>query len=262
VALTVISPSPAEPQPSGRGAELTVLVLGPLAIQGAEVSPRSARMDCQLLVRLAYEGGPMTLDALRQDLYVDGTATDNTLGSAIKRARKRFGLDRDGAPFIGPVKYGSISLTGNIDADLHAFRRRTAQPGGDIEALRLIRGEPFSDLPGSYDWVDAGLVYRIQTEIVPVADRASATAYEAGDLDLARWAAEQGLLAAPDHEGLRVRRARAEAAAGDRNALRRTINEIEDVASELDAQPLPETLHVIEQLLAGLDASRDRRRAS
>jgi hypothetical protein len=230
------------------GVELEVQVLGPLVLAGCDISPHGPRMEVQVLVRLAFENGPLALDILGEDLFPGGAVSDNTIASAIKRSRKRFGFDRHGIALVGPVRHGRLHPGSSLSCDLHRFRRLV--DAGDLRtALELIRGEPFSDLPAGYEWADNALVYRLQCEVVAAADNLAADLIESGQLRDAVWAANQGLSGAPEHEGLRLQRARAEAALGDLDALRVTIAEIETVAADLDAQPLPETRSALDQLL-------------
>lgn len=249
-------PAPASSEIRG-GVELEVQILGPLDLTGSDISLRGPRMEAQVLVRLAFENGPISLDILGEDLFPGGTVSDNTIASAIKRARKRFGLDRKGDALVGPVRQGRLYPGSSLGCDLQRFRR-LVEAGDSRAALELVRGEPFSNLPEGYEWVDNALVYRLQCEVVAAADKLATEFLQAGQLKDAVWAANQGLSCAPEHEGLRLQRARVEAALGDLSALRRTIVEIETVAAELDAEPLPETRSALDQLLQEA-AARGRR---
>lgn len=241
---------------------LEVLVLGPVALAGTDASLHRHRMESQLLVRLAVVGGPYSAAKLREDLYPTGFITDNTWASLLRRARKRFGVDPLGHPVISPTTEGCLSISPWVSCDLQRFKELTtdAQPAGLKTALELVRGEPFDVLPNGYDWVTAGFVLRTQDMIAAAAIDLVNHALSNDDPDLALWAADQGLRAAPDSEPLRVARIRALVARGDTDAARHTLEDIEATARELGADMLPETAEIVQSLL-GNKAGTPRRSA-
>ena len=230
--------------------QVEVLVLGPLDLVGTGHTPHRAPLEGQVLIRLAFEGRPYSAASLREDLYPLGTTGEQTFATTLKRARRRFGEDADGQPLIGSVTEGKIATSAAVTCDWHRFQRLAASGDtGDLRtALALVRGEPFAELPIGYEWVTSGLIHRIQARIADVAQTLSATYLAAGAAVDARWAADQGLLAVPESEPLRIARVRAEAAVGDLAAVRRTVQEIHQVAADLEVPILAETEAVIGEI--------------
>lgn len=242
---------------------LEVLVLGPIALSGTDASLHRHRMESQLLVRLAVVGEPYSAAKLREDLYPSGFISDNTWNSLLWRARKRFGVDPQGHPLISPTTEGCLSLSPWVRCDMHRFQELVSdgKPEGLRTALELIRGESFDVLPNGYDWVTAGLVLRTQDMITAAAVALVEYSLSTDDHDLALWAADQGLRAAPESEPLRLARIRALVARGDPDAARHTLEDIETTARDLGAEMLPETAEIVQALL-GQQAASPRKRAS
>jgi hypothetical protein len=92
--------------------------------------------------------------------------------------------------------------------------------GSLAQALALVRGAPFSELPNSgFGWVATELlISQVEVAVIAVAMRLTERALTAGDWRLAAWAAERGLTVAPTAQELNV--AALQAAALSRQADR------------------------------------------
>jgi len=110
-----------------------------------------------------------------------------------------------------------------VDADL--FRRLWARgqargPAGidDLRrALHLVTGRPFDQLrKGAWNWLLEGdrTDLQMQAAVADVAHLVATHSLEAGDLDLARFAVEKAMLAAPDEDTTQMNRAALAAAEG------------------------------------------------
>ena len=75
-------------------------------------------------------------------------------------------------------------------------------------------------------------------------------ALEAGNLDLARYAALQGLRGLPGNEVLYRARMRIEDAAGNATAVRVAYNELRAYLDDLESEPSPDTRSLYGQLVA------------
>jgi len=102
---------------------------------------------------------------------------------------------------------------------------KTASSVEAVEALRLalsrVRGGPFQDVPPAYfTWADESvLVSDIERAVTGAAEQLSELALEAGDPELAAWAAGQGLLVVRVREELYRVRMRAAHAADDADGI-------------------------------------------
>ncbi len=110
-----------------------------------------------------------------------------------------------------------------VDADL--FRRLWARgqargPAGidDLRrALDMVSGRPFDQLrKGAWSWLLEGdrTDLQMQAAVADVAHLVATHSLEAGDLDLARFAVEKAMLAAPDEDTTQLNRAALAAAQG------------------------------------------------
>jgi hypothetical protein len=144
-------------------------------------------------------------------------------------------------------------------SDLDLFRRlrergqrRGAVGIQDLQAaLGLVAGEPFSDLRSEgWTWLlDGDRIDQIMTAaIADVAHIVTTHALAAGDIDLARFAAQAGYRGAPYDETVQLDLVAVEAASGNDDAARRrlTDNVLNRSDDELGPiEPPPRTAQVI-----------------
>ena len=145
---------------------------------------------------------------------------------------------------------GSIGDQGYEDAADAALAR----------ALDLVRGELLADRPpGRYSWLGFGTQEtEVPAVIADVAHRLATHRLDRGDVLGAQWAAEQGLLGAPDDERLVQIRIRGIAAQGDQERLRTVIADLKVRAWYRygETELHPSTGAVVEELIEGLEGSR------
>jgi DNA-binding SARP family transcriptional activator len=251
------APDQPQEQPS-----LRIGVLGTLTINGAPGALLPAQS--QLVLALALNGQ----DGLsnQQLCYLLGADPDHpkpsdSLRQLIVRTRRQLGRAPDGREWIEHLGAGQYALHPETRFDWHEFDGLTkeglhARDAGCLrEALRLIRGQPFT---GCYHWsLDLALIETVRAQIVDAAEMLSGLELAAGDAAAAARAARTGLAGDNGAEQLWRALMRAEHAAGNmsgvRDAWSRCLDVIADIAA--DGEPHPETSALYRQLL---ESSRAR----
>lgn len=120
-------------------------------------------------------------------------------------------------------------------------------------ALSLVRGVPLSSTAHEYPWASND-THRIAQQIVDTGHMLAELALETEQLDLATWAAEQGLLACPQAEPLYRDLMRSAAARGDVARLPSLMSRLRSVVSDdtachdADDWLAPETVFLYEGL--------------
>jgi nucleoid-associated protein YgaU len=161
----------------------------------------------------------------------------------VSQLRRWLGTNpRTGEPYLPKAEPGrepgspALYKVNGVLCDLDLFRRlrtRGQARGGDgvgdlIAALRLVSGEPFTDLREEHwTWLlDGDRWDHIMTSaIVDVGHIVTAHALAANDRDLAVWAAQIAYTAAPYDEVAQLDMVQAENAAGDQEKAARDFNE-------------------------------------
>jgi DNA-binding SARP family transcriptional activator len=112
-----------------------------------------------------------------------------------------------------------------------------------------VRGRPFED--AAWAWVGTErLDGAIEAAVADAACDLADLALDASDLDTARFAVNQGLLAVPQSEALLRAAMRVAAAAGDRDAVERAWRDARRLAASLGSlgEPEPETVALYQSL--------------
>jgi hypothetical protein len=127
-------------------------------------------------------------------------------------------------------------------------------------ALELVRGELLADRPpGRYSWLGFGTQEtEVPAVIADAAHRLAAHRLSRGDALGAQWAAEQGLLGAPDDERLVQIKIRGIAAQGDQERLHTVIADLKVRAWQRygETELHPSTGAVVSELIEGLGSLR------
>jgi DNA-binding SARP family transcriptional activator len=246
----------AEPIPPAEPASLRIGVLGTLTVNGSPGALLPAQSQLILSLALAGQDGLSN----QQLCYLLGADPDHpkpsdSLRQLIVRTRRQLGRAPDGREWIEHLGAGQYSLHPEARFDWHEFDALTKQGmhGRDAgrlrEALRLIRGQPFS---GCYHWsLDLALIETVRAQIVDAAEMLSGLELAVGDSAAAARAARTGLAGDTGAEQLWRALMRAEHAAGNmtgvREAWSRCLDAITDIAP--DGEPHPETAALYRQLL-------------
>lgn len=165
---------------------------------------------------------------------------------------------------------GLVRLTEDVRSDWDEFQAAYAEASrlGDLpeadealaRALYLVRGELLADRPpGRYSWLGFGTQEtEVPAVIADAAHRLATRRLARGDALGAQWAAEQGLLGAPDDERLVQIKIRGIAAQGDQERLHTVIADLKVRAWYRygETELHPSTNAVVSELLEGLEGLR------
>ena len=218
--VDVTEPGPYEAQPAAEPTWCEVGLLGPFTVtKGDEPVDGLTTISRQMLAYLVTHRNTSTgklEDAVWQGQAARGGG--QRVRSALGRLRTQLGNGPDGSPLIPPRKAGndSIVLPDIIGSDLdRAFQLLTAARHETtprraqllLDALRLVRGEPFEDLPVSW------AMDTQQRAIVQLQEAAATAAQllrDAGQHDQAEEAIRHGLQLCDPCEPLYIEWARLE----------------------------------------------------
>jgi len=236
--------------------DVQVLVLGPVEILAPGTINR--RRAVEVVVFLALHRGGVTNDQIRAAVWPETIPAQDTFNTTVSRARGALGTDRDGEYNLPHAVNtdGRYLLGPHVGTDLARFtefvrRARTTADADEErsllrEAVGLLRGQPFEGMRG-YEWAyTEGIIAETEAMIADAAHRLAQLALEAGDAELATWAAVSGLKAVPGSEPLYRDRMEAAHLQGDPAAVDRIIEDLCRYIETLD--PLddlhPETIEL------------------
>jgi hypothetical protein len=249
-----------------------VRVLGPVTVDvasGSQISSAYQAQATELIAFLAFTPGASSA-AVSHALWPVRAPNENTRDSAMSRARRWLGCDGEGndhlmrysggagAPAAGK---GGYRLHG-VSTDWEMF---LALVGSDVtvaptsvllEALALVRGRPFADVPPRrYGWADearpgevTSLVQEITAAVVDVAHEVAGRALATGDLATARLASTVGRTVDPVDERVWRDAIKTEWAAKRTGTVERLIRQLMDLVEEIDMELEPETQDLIRDI--------------
>ncbi|MGB7963127.1 MAG: LysM peptidoglycan-binding domain-containing protein [Propionicimonas sp.] len=237
----------------------TLLLLGPVELVGATGS-EPARSRSQLLEMCGWllEHPQRTASQMATAMAV----AEGTRRSNMSRLRSWLGQDPGGKPYLPDAYSGRISLHEDVTSDAQAVRL-LAGPGvdkvseGSLTAiLELVRGAVLADVaPGQWFWAEE-LRSDLESTVRDVAVVLAGRALERGDLDLARWAVQRALVAAPDDELLLAAWIRAEHAAGNASVVQRLVSRLTLQARILGIDLMPDTVLLCQHVVEGAYRAR------
>ncbi|RCK70452.1 LysM peptidoglycan-binding domain-containing protein [Desertihabitans brevis] len=238
----------------------TVLMLGVVELIGARGTPPTrAVKQCIEYCAWLLENPGRTAPAMASSLVV----AEGTRRSNMSRLRTWLGADEDGEPYLPDAYSGRISLHPAVGSDwdelqvLVAGGVPQARTDALVTALRMVRGAPLADAaPGQWGWAEEMRVQMLCT-IRDIALVLTDRALEAGDLDLARWAAARALTVCPDDERLLVARLRTEHRAGHRAEVERIARRLTRSARVLGVDLDGDTVRVLQEVLEGRHRARE-----
>lgn len=262
--IAYLTPRPTSPVLIGRAAKENpvsdppvahhpyVRLLGPIDLIGARgTEPPRAIRQCIEYAAWLLENPGCTATHMSTALFV----AEGTRRSNMSRLRSWLGSSDEGTLFLPEAYSGRIHLDPTVSSDWNTFQLCIAPgvnrvgPDSLAAALDLVRGCPLADAaPGQWCWAEelrTDMVGAIRDTALRLAD----VALEAGDLDLVRWAANRGLVAAPEDERLVVVKARAERQAGNTVEVERLVLRLTHHARTLGVDLADETVTALQELL-------------
>jgi hypothetical protein len=228
-----------------------------LARPAVPMFPALQGIRLRLLVFLACQRAPVTLDRVRTAVWGGVARERKTVSNALSGVRDLLGTRHDGTAYLPPATLdGGLQLDASVMTDLAVFcaltdRARSVSSNEAIElyraALDLVEGEPFDD--GGYEWAsEATLGVDPHERIVAAARELYELACDAGDLVTARQALIKGLIGVPGHEDLYRLRMQLEHRCANPTAIHTAYNELTHTLAALDCEPSPTTVAVYRQL--------------
>jgi DNA-binding SARP family transcriptional activator len=223
--------------------KLRLRLLGPIAAEGAELRPQQLAVVAYLTLH-----PEATADALRDAVWGGRAPTRERFLNTIHELRRAVGSD-----VLPPSTDGRYRLH-HVWCDLAEVERLVASASAHPEnatadlraALELVVGPPLtyeSRHRRHFRWVDLGNhASRWERIVGDAAHDLASIALGNDDVDLARWAAERGLVASPANETLTCDLVAAHLAAGDRNAAEQVVEAYARVLEDLGVDEPPEAM--------------------
>lgn len=240
-------------------AQPTVLLVGPVDLAGARGErPARAARQCMEYAAWLLEHPGATASMMASALFV----AEGTRRSNMSRLRAWLGAAADGERYLPEAYSGRIQLHSGVTSDWNRMQLLTI--GGVNRAaednlravLQLVRGAPLADAaPGQWHWAE-----ELRTDIsslvrdvgLVLCDRGLAS----GDIDLARWAVNRALVAAPEDERLLVARVRTEHRAGNHSEVDRLALRLVRSARQLNIDLAEDTVTLLQEVLEGRPRER------
>ncbi len=233
--------------------------MGPVELVGARgETPTRARRQCIEYCAWLLENPNATSAMMANALFV----AEGTRRSNMSRLRAWLGDDGAGEPYLPDAYSGRISLHSAVSSDWQRIQLLTfggidrCAEGNLVQALELVRGAPIADAaPGQWHWAEE-LRTDIASMVRDIGLVLGARALERGDLDLARWAANRALIAAPEDERLLCLRVRIEHRANNPAEVERLALRMVRHARRLNIDLDEETVELLQQVMEGQPRSR------
>ncbi|EGE97952.1 bacterial transcriptional activator domain-containing protein, partial [Cutibacterium acnes] len=231
---------------SGDGPVLSII--GHPDIIGAAGTKGRSPWRCQQLALYIAEHPGASGATIADDLGLSPA----TIRSMTTHLRRWLGADGNGVAYMPPATHGYrldervVTDVDLIDAALAGRGINTADTTTLVAILKLSRGRIFAGIPDSDLRQFRASTYHIEARIVDAALQVTDRALEAGDLDLARWALTQGLLASPDHEDLVAGCVRTEYQAGNMDKVAELVDHLSATARRLGVGLNEDTTRIID----------------
>lgn len=190
----------APPQPSNDGP--MIAVLGDVRVRGARRTVTSQQLSLLSYLTVVGEGGR---DAVIDALWDGRPVSSGRFANLISETRRAIGHHHLPGAVDGRYRVHGITSDLGLFKTLAEPAATDAGIEGPARALELVRGVPFTVPAGRYwrwPFASAGLCAAVEIMITDTAAALAVRALGSGDLTLARWACEKGLLAAPLDERL------------------------------------------------------------
>jgi hypothetical protein len=178
--------------------QIEVRILGPVEVSGWRVAPERPILTELLCYLALHRDRPITGETLRAALrpdQADKEQSAKTLRTYLSMLRRALGSEA--LPAAGSGGY-RLAVSVNTDWDLFTAQAGALELESKLDALRLIRGQPFEGVgTDTYQWVFSEFwISDIEVAVICLAKEAARLCRDAGRLDDALWALRQGLIVA------------------------------------------------------------------
>lgn len=200
--VTEVAPSAASVDDPTVGPGLHVTLLGQPTVSGWTTPPKGNRADEIIVYLAAARPEPVHRDRLMEALWNGQRVKPKALFNHLAAIRRHAD-----DPDIITTDNASYRLADSVTSDWDEFRAladRASELDGRERldclraALDLVDGKPFDFADGNYGWAAGeGVVSHIEVAITDLAAVLARDAVDAGDSELAIYAARKGLLACP-----------------------------------------------------------------
>lgn len=245
VPLTLFTPTElGDTEEAGEGEpKLHLYLLGPMRLDGAEISPQQLSLVAYLALH-----PDATADAVRDAIWGGKAPTRERFLNTMHELRRVVGADV--LPSSTDGRYRLRRMWCDVVEVERLVTAARANPDDRAVHLRaileLVAGPPLtfeSRHRRHFKWIDLGNhASRWERIVGDAAHDLAQLALGQGDTDLARWAAERGLLASPASQTLTCDLISAHLAAGDRNAAEHVVDAYGRVLEDLGYDETPEEL--------------------
>lgn len=263
--LALTEPADQEVVPAEEAIGPLVRVLGPVEVPWDTPPARRVRSEEIVAYLATHHPRVVPRDRLLvavHPLRDDGRAGEvagSTFRAEVSRVRVALGRDPDGQWYLPTASRAGYRIRTASDWSrfCHLTARARSRPPAETiglleEALALVRGRPFEDVPEcSYGWAwSEQVVSTIEVAVAEVAEQLAELALDADQPGIARWAARQGLLVIPSREALYQAWMRAAAAAGNLDDLDQAWRDVWRAVRAIDPmeEPRPDTMRLYESL--------------
>jgi nucleoid-associated protein YgaU/DNA-binding SARP family transcriptional activator len=242
--LTLFSAAEVGVTDSGTDPAVYLHLLGPVTVEGADLQPQQVA----ILAYLALHG-EVTADALRDAVWGGRAPTRERFLNTIHELRRSIGPELLPASTDGRYRLCRVWCDAAEADGLLALAASEPEnaPVHLRAALELVSGPPISYESRHrrhYRWVDLGNhTSRWERVVGDAAHELSSIALGKADVDLARWAAERGLLACPGSETLTGDLVRAYLAGGDVKTAERVVDEFARALEDAGDTDPPDALY-------------------
>jgi hypothetical protein len=251
----------AQGAPRGGSAEgVEVAVLGRVEVRGVEGSLARRPKLTELVVFLALHPGGATTGSWATALWPGRRVPPQTVANRLSEARRLLGVASDDRSRLR--RSGDLHLLAEVSTDWGRFQQLAHHSRGTDswrEALGLVRGRPFEDLPSGLWTALECTAVEIERTVTECALRCGEQLLADGDPEGAAWAAHQGLRTCPWDERLHRLLMITADATGNRAGVEATLRHLALVL-EVDGDPLryvhPETAALYARLVGKSPSTR------
>lgn len=237
-------PTPTTPHPMLR-------IIGPVDLVGAHGEENRSPRRCQELLLYIHLHPGKSAQAISEAVCTSRT----TVKSTLTYLRRWLGTDDQDTAYLEAGGSDGYRLDPRVTTDwdmLQQLVTDTVQHTSTtdlIQALKLVRGIPFSGVRGEFSWTESEMLgIHITSLVTDIALVLTDRALDTRDIPLARWAASTALQTDPQSEALLTARARTEYVAGNVAEVTRLVDRIQHNARAIGMDLCEDTVTILETI--------------